>query len=237
MVELAIVALLAGPVLVRWVRSKKKLFDFVCLPMSRGYAQLWHRWWCRQAAPLPAEGPAILISNHTCSADPMFLQSAFQRIPCYLTALAHYNCHPFVRWVLDSMDCVKVARNGRDTAATLTALRRLREGRVLCIFPEGNLSGVAKNRLRSAKHGAALLALRSRAPVYPAYIDGGPRTEKLLLSWVWPPPGRVRVYFGPAVDLSAYHDRPRNRQVLAEVTRLLMARVEALDPKRKESAS
>src|SRR5262249_14601415 len=115
--------------------------------------------------------------------------------------------------------------------AALRGLRRLREGHLVCIFPEGNLSGVAKNRLRAGKHGAALLALRSRAPVYPAYIAGGPRTKHLLLAWLLPPPGRVRGGFGPAIDLSAYYDRPRTRQVLEEVTALLMDRIQALHPR------
>jgi 1-acyl-sn-glycerol-3-phosphate acyltransferase len=230
MVELVIVAALAIPFLVRWRRSGQTLFQFCCLRVSRTYAQLWHRWSCNGMAPIAADGPAILVANHTCSADPMFLQPALPRIPCYITSREHYAGSAFIRSVLDAMDCVPVVRNGRDAGAALRALRRLREGRILIIFPEGNLSGVARNRLRTGKHGAALLALRTRAPVYPAYIAGGPRTEKLLLSWIWPPPGRVRVYFGPAVDLSAYHDRPRTRRVLEEVTALLMQRVNALKP-------
>ena len=59
----------------------------------------------------------------------------------------------------------------------------------------------------------------------------------LLLSWIWPPPGRVRVYFGPAVDLSAYHDRPRTRRVLEEVTALLMEHVKALKPIGEENST
>jgi 1-acyl-sn-glycerol-3-phosphate acyltransferase len=231
MVELGIVGGLAALVVFRWLRSGKTLFEFSFLSVSRWYSQLWHRWSSAGMAPVPRTGPAILVCNHTCSADPMFLQAAFSRIPCYLSAEEHYDAHPVTRWVLGSMRCVPVCRNGRDTGAALRGLRRLREGYLLCIFPEGNLSGVAKNRLRAGKHGAALLALRSRAPVYPAYIAGGPRTKKLLLAWLWPPPGRVHVVFGPAIDLSAYYDRPRTRQVLEEVTAVLMDHIKALQPR------
>jgi 1-acyl-sn-glycerol-3-phosphate acyltransferase len=231
MVELVIVAGLAVPMLIGWLRSGKTLFDFICLPLSRGYAQLWHRFSGPRTTMIPRSGPVILVSNHTCSADPMFLQAAFPRIPCYLTAEEHYNAHAFIHYVLSSMSCVPVCRNGRDVGAALRALRRLAEGHLLCIFLEGNLSGVARGRLRHGKQGAALLALRTRAPVYPAYIHGGPRTEKLLLSWVWPPRGHVRVFFGPPVDLSAYYERPRTRKVLAEVTALLMDHINALKPR------
>jgi 1-acyl-sn-glycerol-3-phosphate acyltransferase len=231
MVELAIFAALVAVFVGRWLRSGKTLFDFCFLMVSRVYAKLWHRWSGPRSAPVPRSGAAILVSNHTCSADPTFLQAAFPRIPCYLTAEEHYNAHGFIRWVLGSMKCVPVVRNGRDVGAARRALRRLDEGHLLCIFIEGNLSGVGKNRLRTGKHGAALLALRTRAPVYPAYIADGPRTEKLLLSWVWPPPGRVRVFFGPPVDLSAYYDLPRTRGVLEEVTALLLDRIKALQPR------
>ena len=230
MAELAIVAALMVGLLVRWRRSGKTFFEFAVIPVSNGYAKLWHRCSSNGLAPVPPNGPAILVSNHSCSADPAFLQSAFTRMPCYLSAEEHYHAHPFIRWVLGSMDCVPVCRNGRDTGAALRGLRRLAQGRFLCVFPEGNLSGVARNRLRAAKHGAALLALRSRAPVYAAYIAGGPRTDDLLKAWLWPPPGRVRVIFGPAIDLSSYYDRPRTRRLLEEVTTLFMDRIKALRP-------
>jgi 1-acyl-sn-glycerol-3-phosphate acyltransferase len=237
MAELVIVALLLLPILVRWRRSGKMLYFFTCLPISRGYAQLWHRWTSNGMAPVPAAGPAILVSNHTCSADPMFLQSGFPRVPCYLTAREHYNVHPIARWMMSVMGCVPVVRGGRDAHAALLALRRVREGHLVVIFPEGNLSGVRRNRLRPGKHGAALLALLTRAPVYPAYIHGGPRTEKLLKAWVWPPPGHVRVIYGRPIDLSAYYDRPRTRQLLHEVTELLMDRIKALQPRPRRAAS
>jgi 1-acyl-sn-glycerol-3-phosphate acyltransferase len=91
--------------------------------------------------------------------------------------------------------------------------------------------------MRAAKHGAALLALRTRAPVYAACIAGGPRTDDLLKAWLWPPPGRVRVIFGPAIDLSAYYDRPRTRRLLEEVTALFIERIQALQPRSRRASA
>jgi 1-acyl-sn-glycerol-3-phosphate acyltransferase len=86
------------------------------------------------------------------------------------------------------------------------------------------------NRMLPGKGGAALIALRSRAPVYPAYIAGGPRTRELLQSWLRPSQVAVRVVFGPAIDLSKYYDRPINRKLLEEVTIYLMDHIKALRP-------
>src|SRR5206468_415427 len=126
--------------------------------------------------------------------------------------------------------CVPVGRDGRDPVAARKALRQLLAGRAVGLFPESNLAGVARDRLRPGKHGAAFLALASGAPVYPVYIAGGPRTHRLLRAWLWPSRKAVRVFFGPEVDLSAYRGRRRTRAVLEEVTQLLMRRIEALKP-------
>jgi 1-acyl-sn-glycerol-3-phosphate acyltransferase len=119
-----------------------------------------------------------------------------------------------------------VRRDGKDAMAARQALQRLREGLVVAIFPEGNLSGVARGRLRIAKAGAAWLALRSDCPVVPGYIEGGPRTHRLLESWIWPSRRAARVHFGPPVDLSSYRSRPIHRGLLEEVSALLMRKIQ-----------
>jgi 1-acyl-sn-glycerol-3-phosphate acyltransferase len=228
---LAVTGLTMMVILWRWLRSGLAWRDFLGLGVANMYARLWHRGRSNGPAPFPAEGPALVISNHTCSADPMFLLSWSRRVVSFVVAREHYHlCRPIHR-ILAWLHCVPVTRGGLDVCAARNALRRLDEGRILCIFPEGNLSGVARNRLRPGKAGVALLALRRRVPVYPVYIAGGPRTEKLLRSWVYPSKVPVRVFYGPPIDLSAYHDRPLNRKTLEEVTAYLMQQVAALRPR------
>ncbi len=214
-------------VFVEWRRSGRGGYDFLVLQWALVYSRLWHRWSCDRPAPLPATGPVLVIANHTCSADPNFLQAGCRRILSYLVAQEHFDVHPLARWLLDYLDCVPVARHGRDWLALRRTLRRLEQGAVVCLFPEGNLSGVSKDRLLPGKPGSAYLALRSRAPIYPAYITGGPRTENLLDSWLWPSRRAVRVHFGPAIDLTAYYGRPISRALIEEVTQVLMARISA----------
>lgn len=225
--------LLLGAILVtlaRWRRSGQAWHDFITLAVPRLHTALWHRGRTNGPAPFPPQGPALIVSNHTCSADPMFILSGSNRVMGFVVAREHYNLWGPIGRLLTWMGCVPVTRGGHDACAARAALRRLREGRLLCIFPEGNLSGVAKNRLRPGKAGVAFLALRSRVPVYPVYIAGGPRTEKLLRSWLYPSRVPVRVFYGKPVDLSAYYGRPMNRKTLEEVTAFLMGQIAALRP-------
>lgn len=62
-----------------------------------------------------------------------------------------------------------VDRNRADITAIKTALSAVREGKKLIIFPQGTRgAGEAE-----AKEGAAMLAVKTKAPVLPVYISEG----------------------------------------------------------------
>ena len=211
--------------LIRWRRCGQTLGEVLALALVRCYARLVHRFQSNGPAPLPIKGSAILVANHTCSADPAFLTAGCSRPLSFFIAREFY-AFPLLRTLFESIHAVPVTRHGKDVTAVRVGLRRLRQGRVLCIFPEGDLSNAGRGRPRPGKAGIALLALRSRAPVFPAWIEGGPQTSRLATAWLRP--SRVRVVFGPEVDLSAYYERPIDRKLLNEVRELLMSRVLAL---------
>jgi 1-acyl-sn-glycerol-3-phosphate acyltransferase len=225
-------------ILWRWPRGEQKLIDYLGIGLVYLYARLWHRWSSNGPAPIPAKGAAILVANHTCSADPSFLTAGCDRVLSFLLAREYYHI-PLLRRLLDYMGCVPVTRNARDTRSVRLALQRLSEGRVICVFPEGGLNNAGKGRIGQCKAGVALLALRSQAPVYPALIQDGPQTSNLLRSWLGP--SRVRVTFGPPVDLNGFRGRPMNRRLLEEATAFIMGEIAALNhqgrkgsPHRKE---
>ncbi|HZU35336.1 MAG TPA: lysophospholipid acyltransferase family protein [Gemmataceae bacterium] len=207
-----------------WQAGRPIIIDYLGMGVVYLYARIWHRWSTR-GQRLPASGPAILLSNHTCSADPAFLQAGCPRPLSFVIAREYYHL-PLLQGLLSYIGCVPVARNGRDATGVRLALRRLAEGRMLCIFPEGGLSQAGRRGLRPGKAGVALLALRSRAPVYPALIVGGPQTSSLVRAWLLP--SRVQVIYGPPVNLSEYYDRPIDRKLLEEVTQTVMQRVASL---------
>ncbi len=232
---LVAVAVLALVLLVRWRRSSLSATTFVLLGLFKWYACFWQR--VRPGvSTFPREGPALVVVNHTCSADASFLLRDAKRILSFITTHQHYDLSRPTRWVLRHAGCVPVERTGHDPAGVRASLRCLKEGRILVVFPEGNLSGVALGRMRRWKYGAAYLALRSGVPVYPAWIDGGPRTDSLLRAWLGRSGKQVRVCYGTPVDLSLYRGRRISRALLEEVTEVLMRRVADLQPKNGEFA-
>jgi 1-acyl-sn-glycerol-3-phosphate acyltransferase len=223
-------AIAVAVVFVRWRRSRLPLRTYLSQRTFVVYARLWHGCVVRRGAPLPKKGPAIVVSNHTCSADAALVSAGCRRLLSFIVAKEYYDI-PGVGGILTHTECVPARRDGRDAVCLRQGLRRLSEGKVLCIFPEGGLSNAGRGRPRPGKAGVAYLALRSRAPVYPACIVNGPQTYQVLPAWL--KPSRARVNFGPAVDLSPYYDRPLTRKLLEEVTALLMNHVAELHPAAK----
>lgn len=213
--------------LVRWRRSGLTFLDYLGMAFFTAYGRLWHGCVGNNFTPVPWRGPALLYANHTCSTDPIFLACLHPRPISFMIAREYYAI-PALGPLFRRMGCVPVQRKLCDTAAVRVGLRRLSEGRILCIFPEGGLSNAGKLRPRRGKAGVGLLALRSTAPVIPVRITRGPQTHRILPAWLRP--SRARVTFGAPVDLSAYRGRRITRRLVEEVATHLMQQVAALDP-------
>ena len=145
---------------------------------------------------VPPAGGAILVCNHTSSLDPVILQAACPRLITWMMA-KEYAYMFGARWFFEAIEPILVERSGRDMAATRSALRALRDGKLLGVFPEGRIE--KSNELLEFQTGVALLAIKSGAPVYPAYLDGTQRRKGMLEACITP--NRVTVAFGPQVPI------------------------------------
>ncbi|HEY5460754.1 MAG TPA: lysophospholipid acyltransferase family protein [Deferrimonas sp.] len=120
---------------------------------------------------LPSCG-AVLVANHQSIVDIPMLLSAFPQpvrflakrelgeIPLFGKAMAAAG-----NLFIDRDDPRDAVRMLRDVGA------RLRDGRLVVVFPEGTRSG--DGSIGEFRPGAFYLAQKSGAPVVPVYIDGG----------------------------------------------------------------
>jgi 1-acyl-sn-glycerol-3-phosphate acyltransferase len=225
---LAALGVLLAPWLLMPARAAKETSGLVGLLwwLNAGYCAFWHRLALADDDPLPPEGSALLISNHTCCIDHMLLQASTSRLLGFMIAKELYDIWLFKPFCALS-GCIPVRRDGRDVSATRGALRALGEGRVVPVFPEGKITPTSGRELGPGKPGVAYLALRAGVPVIPAYIWGTPETIKVGPSY-WTP-SRARVLFGPPVDLADLTGNGRvERDDVAEVTERLMAAIRRL---------
>ncbi len=173
--------------------------------LNAAVCRVWYRLHCDNRCTVPPVGPAIVTANHTCSADPLMISAAcrYRKISFFIAE--EYSNYPVGRWFVRLIECIPVNREGRDTAATKTAIRRLRSGAVLGIFIEGRIPDPGQQA--EPKDGVAVLALRTGAPVIPVHISGNKWRRGVARGFL--ARHRTRLRFGNPVDLSDLQNRSR----------------------------
>ncbi len=162
----------------------------------RLHARLVHRtkYVGRDAVDPRPPGPLIIVSNHTGAADPLLIQAACT-FEIRWMMMREMN-RGLVDWFTRYGRIILVERDGRDMATTREALRHLRGGGVLGIFPEGGIERPA-GQLRRFQEGVGFLVQRTGATVIPVWISGTPHVDRAVES-LWRR-GRARVEFGQAM--------------------------------------
>ena len=119
-------------------------------------------------------GGAVLVSNHQSVVDIPMLLSAFPR-PVRFLAKRELGGILLLGKAMAAAENLFIDREDpRDAVRMLReAGARLRDGRLVVVFPEGTRSG--DGSIGEFRPGAFYLAQKSGAPVVPVYIDGGYR--------------------------------------------------------------
>jgi 1-acyl-sn-glycerol-3-phosphate acyltransferase len=123
---------------------------------------------------VPADGGAIICSNHVSFFDFTFLglaalpQHRLVRFMAKSAVFTHWFSGPFMR----AMHHIPVDRKA-GAAAFDSAVRALKDGQVVGVFPEATIS--SSFTVKDLKAGAARMAIDAGVPILPAAVWGGHR--------------------------------------------------------------
>jgi 1-acyl-sn-glycerol-3-phosphate acyltransferase len=117
---------------------------------------------------LRRQTPLIIASNHPALLDVMLVVSRLPRVVC--TAKARLLNHPFFG---ASARLAGYIPNDVPLHFVREAVRQVRAGRQLLIFPEGTRTG--GDGLGPFKHGFALIAQQAGVPIQTIFIDSNSR--------------------------------------------------------------
>lgn len=125
---------------------------------------------------IPTSGPVLVVINHASNADGMLMIAYV--IPRFGRTFAWPGKAEAMRWpvlgyFMSHNGVFGVRRGAGDLESFKMARRVLDDGGVLAIFPEGTRS--PNGAMQEAKEGAAVLAVRSGAPILPIAISGSHR--------------------------------------------------------------
>ncbi len=179
---------------------------------------------------LPVEQPFLLVSNHRCFFDVVFLLATVEQ-PIRFVAAKELMSYPILRKYLTSIQCVMLNRYTGDMSEIGESVANMKKALAsgnLVLFPEGECSYYDK-RMKKFKKGGFVGVSELGAFVVPAFI----RIDRMQNIGRWMiPQGEVSIYFGEgffpsgisgkrcrAGDLAAYaQERVRELQSMAEQT-------------------
>jgi 1-acyl-sn-glycerol-3-phosphate acyltransferase len=174
---------------------------------------------------VPQSGGVLLAANHQSYLDPVLVAVRLRRPVSYLAKRELFE-NPFFGWLIRSLHAFPIQQNHGDLAAVRETLRRLAEGHVLNVYPEGTRT--EDGRIGPLQKGIALILRKADVPVVPVAIDGSfkawPYTRKMFR------PGRVRVMYGRPM----YFKNMKSDEILRDLHRALCDLWEEL--RKKDSA-
>lgn len=149
-------------------RFHKNLFR-MCRPVLRAWFNSRYKMSYPEVPDLPAH--FLLISNHVTNADPFLIAATLGR-HVYFVATEHLFRLGFrSRLIRFLQDPIPIAKGGSTSGAVLEILRRLREGKSICLFAEGNCTW--DGRAIGIPPATGKMVRTSRAPLVTGRIIGG----------------------------------------------------------------
>jgi len=155
----------------------------------------------------------IVMSNHQSLFDVWVL---IAKIPLQLRWIikAEIKRIPIFGYALERMGHIYIGGTGRRNMALglADAIRRIRNGTSVAIFPEGTRS--KSGRLGKFHGGGALIAIKSGVPILPVTVNGSrfvlPKATLALM------PGKIEIVVGDIIDPNIF-DKHGEKELMATV--------------------
>ena len=183
--------------------------------------EMLYQPWIRGEENIPAEGPAILASNHLAVIDSFFLPLLVDREVAFIGKSDYFTGKGVKGWVvknfMKTVGTIPVDRSGgkASQAALQAGIDRLRAGELFGIYPEGTRS--PDGRLYRGKTGVARVALATGAPVVPVAMIGSDLAQPIGRA-IPSTRHRVGIVVGEPLDFSRYQGLENDRFVLRSIT-------------------
>ena len=165
---------------------------------------------------IPKKGGFIIASNHLSYLDPPAVGVAARRPLNYMARHDLFK-NQFFSWVFHKCHAFPVKRDSADLSALKTALRVLKNGQGLLLFPEGSrqVNGFSDD----PQPGIGFLAVKSNVPVIPSFVRG---TDYAL------PKGAKKIKFTPISVTFGEPIHIERGMPYLDVTRLIMDNIRRL---------
>ena len=168
--------------------------------------------------------PFIIASNHASLMDPPIVGACYRFPPINFMAKRELFEVPIIGKWTGMVRCIRMNRGDNSTGGLKEALRRIKRGEVVGIFPEGTRT--RSGELLEAKTGTGFLIAKAQVPVVPVYVygsgEGFPVGKGLRLGT------RVGAFIGKPIQQSEFPASITGKRNYEEISNIVMNHINAL---------
>jgi 1-acyl-sn-glycerol-3-phosphate acyltransferase len=137
--------------------------------LSKALAKTFFNYRVIGAENMIEEGPCIIAANHCSYLDPPLVGVACKRAIHYLARKSLLDV-PVLGPILPQLNVIPVDQKNADRSALMGAIRVVRNGGAVLLFPEGTRS--PDGTPQEAQPGIGMIVAKTGAPVVPVKIKG-----------------------------------------------------------------
>jgi hypothetical protein len=147
--------------------------EFLLRFLSWLLVSVFYRMDKRGTERIPAEGAALIVANHVSFVDALVLMAVSPRPIRFVMDVGIFRI-PLMRWLFRQAKAIPIASAKADPALMERAFERvseeLRDGQLVCIFPEGRITD--NGELYPFRPGVTRILERDPVPVVPIALQG-----------------------------------------------------------------
>ncbi len=187
----------------------KPLWFYIVAPLFRRIFKIK----AYNAEVLKTDSPLIVAPNHRSYIDPPLLNAVSPEPLVFLAKKELFEGH-LKNWFFRNLNAIPVDRSKADIRALDEAVKRLKEGCKVVIFPEGRRA--PERGFLKPKPGIGYLVAKTGVPVVPVYIHNSTDILSSDNRRFRIPKGEVSVVFGKPLEFSDVEDSARGYKEIAE---------------------
>lgn len=158
------------------------------------------------------DGTYIFVGNHRSLFDVVFIVVGSKRPVHFIAKKEVLNKKTLRKFALKSQ-CIYVSRDGTDIKAVMEAMRYLKNGESVGIFPEGTRNKT-KEPFLPFKSGATTLSIKTRTPIIPVVQVNKIRFLR-----------RSKVIYGEPIEFTEYYGKKITEKEIEECDEILRSKM------------
>ena len=174
--------------------------------------RIWHPVTIEGLENIPQEGGILFCPNHSSNWDPLLVVLALPADSrMHLMSKEELFKNPLLGWFLRKVGAFPVSRGNADIKAVKTAIKAIKDGDNLLMFPEGTTIrggvGYHDGLPPHAHSGVAMIGIRTGAKLVPVFVDGPKKSFR-----------RTRIIYGKPIEMvyTGRHGTAEEQQRIAD---------------------